>query len=406
MSDFVYEEGITYRIVLLVSGCALTVLVLLLFFGSYQKSYSCEGYLDNKTGVVDLSSPEEGLVEIVNIKEHSKVNKGQIIFRINKEKSTYYGSASERQIGILRQQIGLMQAELQKNEQDARIKILGARNKRGALISKKEYLYIEENLHLVRMRNSFQILEKEDSSYRSGYITESQYQNILQSYFEQRLSVVESLKSISETQNEINDVDNSIKSEEIQISLKRNEVRQKVLDLNKQIEREVVESEIFIRSPVDGIISAMQCRDHSRVANAQVLASIIPYSNDVEADVYADSSSIGYIRVGMSARLRYSAYPYLHFGSFKGVVDEVTETPISTSNKVIEQQLNGISDGVKKYGSSSDVYRVRIKIEHNFIKHGEKIYPLLSGMRVHSDLYGESKRLYKWIYFPFSDNSQ
>jgi membrane fusion protein len=66
-----------------------------------------------------------------------------------------------------------------------------------------------------------------------------------------------------------------------------------------------------------------------RVARRSALASLVPQGAKLQAQLYAPSSAVGFVRPGQPVRLRYEAFPYQKYGQQGGPVLQVSRTPLA-----------------------------------------------------------------------------
>ena len=59
------------------------------------------------------------------------------------------------------------------------------------------------------------------------------------------------------------------------------------------------------------------------------LLSIIPTGSDLEAQLFAPSQAIGFIKAGQLVRMRYNAFPYQKFGHYEGEVANISRSSVT-----------------------------------------------------------------------------
>jgi len=115
-------------------------------------------------------------------------------------------------------------------------------------------------------------------------------------------------------------------------------------------------------------------------------------STQLEADLYAPSGAAAFLEPGMPVQLRYTAYSYQKFGLAHGVVQEVASTAIRP------EEINPSSGDFQPALASAPVYRVRVKLERQFVTvYGSKV-PLRAGSTVDANILLERRRLIEWVF--------
>ncbi len=112
--------------------------------------------------------------------------------------------------------------------------------------------------------------------------------------------------------------------------------------------------EFVVRAPQDGVVTAITATPGQTVGANQALASLLPAGAELEAEIYAPSRSVGFVKPGMQVLLRFQAYPYQKFGQYAATVRDVA----STSLRPEELALPGAAGGA----NGEPVYRIRVKL--------------------------------------------
>jgi membrane fusion protein len=98
------------------------------------------------------------------------------------------------------------------------------------------------------------------------------------------------------------------------------------------VKQELAESEarrtVLIRAPEAGVATAAFAEVGHSVDSGLPLVSIVPSNTQLEAELYAPSKSIGFIKSGDAVNIRYQAYPYQKFGIYKGQVLSISRSSI------------------------------------------------------------------------------
>ena len=101
------------------------------------------------------------------------------------------------------------------------------------------------------------------------------------------------------------------------------------------LSQESAESEarrrIVVRAPHDGVVAAVLAEPGQSVSPTSALASLLPADAQLQAQLYAPSSAVGFVRPEQPVLLRYQAFPYQKFGHHAGRVLQVSRTPLQAS---------------------------------------------------------------------------
>jgi len=136
-------------------------------------------------------------------------------------------------------------------------------------------------------------------------------------------------------------------------------------------------------------VTGLQVHIGQGVEPNTTLVTILPNSGTMEANLFVDSSAIGFVRVEEPVLLRYAAFPYQKFGLYKGKVTEITRAPITQD------------PGSPSASGKASLYRIVVVPELPYILADGKPQRLEAGMQVQATIALDRRHLYEWIFEPF-----
>ena len=110
--------------------------------------------------------------------------------------------------------------------------------------------------------------------------------------------------------------------------------------------------------------------------------------------MYVPSHAVGFIKPGMTAMLRYRAFPYQKFGQHRARVREVATTSVRP------EELATSAAAMPGAAQSEPVYRIRLELDQQTVKAYGAPMPLRSGMLVDASVMLEKRKLYEWVLEP------
>lgn len=149
---------------------------------------------------------------------------------------------------------------------------------------------------------------------------------------------------------------------------------------------------VVIAAPQDGVVTAVLAEPGQSVSPSSALASLVPAGAHLQAQLYAPSSAIGFVRPGQRVRMRFEAFPYQKFGHQDGHVVQVSRTPLAP-NELAALALP-VNDGPVREREA--MFRITVAIDP---ADGEAL-PLVPGMRLQADVQLETRRLVEWLFEP------
>lgn len=165
------------------------------------------------------------------------------------------------------------------------------------------------------------------------------------------------------------------------------------------VEQDLAESEakrtLLITAPESGIATAVLAEAGQTVDSSRPLLSIVPADTPLQAELYAPSKSIGFIRPGDAVLIRYQAYPYQKFGQYHGKVQSISRASVSYA------ELSSMVGGVPGLGQDGEqLYRLRVTLDDQAVTAYGQPRPLQSGMLLDADILQDTRRLYEWVLEP------
>ena len=393
--EILLVRPLSYRLLSLAALLCTLAIVALFTWGSYTKRSSVTGQLVPSAGLLRIYPPQTGIVGKKLVAEGQSVKAGDTLYLISSERQSstlgsVFASVSE-QLGARKESLT---GELERTRQLQREEQEGLTKQVAALRSELEKI---DSL-LEGQRDRVALAEETSKRYQSlleqDYISREQRQQKREELLDQQTR----LKSV----------------EREQIALRRElGSRQESLDALRfkhenqlaQIERvisstsqELSESEgrrmLAITAPIDGTATAVVAEVGQAVDGRRPLLSIVPAGSQLEAQLYAPSRAVGFVRPGAEVLMRYQAYPYQKFGHARGTVVSVARTALPGS-----EISSLLAPGAEAQGSEP-LYLISVALERQSINAYGVAQPLQAGMLLEADVLQESRKLYEWVLEP------
>jgi membrane fusion protein len=184
-----------------------------------------------------------------------------------------------------------------------------------------------------------------------------------------------------------------------------------VADLERSItqaDQESVENklrgEVVLTAPEAGRISGLVAQPGFAVGSDRPLLTLVPEHSDLEANLFAPSRDVGFVRLGQEVFVRYSAYPYQKFGHYRGVVTEVSHTPLSAGE--LDYALSPSAEVSTSLSNatlalaSGPMFRIRVQLDRPTARAYGEEKPLQPGMQLEADILLDRRTLFEWILEP------
>lgn len=379
--------------------CIFSILTFLLiaFFFHFETTRKApiQGMLVPTAGVIRVYSNQTGVIKEVRVGEGEFVHRGDVLFIVSSERSTYEPRSTEALVSVL-----LAQRRDSFNTELQQAKVQAA-SRRASLSQRTEDLQDEiarlDNQLLIQQQRialSEQTVSRFAQLRTTNYISVAQMQEREAELLDQRQRLLDIERIRSTTQRDLA----STRAEEQDIAMQamreENALRRNASILEQDLTENEARREILVRALQSGTVTAISANLGQTVGTGTSLASILPEGSKLEAEMYVPSQAIGFIKPGMTAMLRYRAFPYQKFGQHQARVREVATTSVRP------EELATSAAAMPGAAQSEPVYRIRLELDQQTVgAYGESM-PLRSGMLVDANVMLERRKLYEWVLEP------
>ncbi|MGG7048743.1 MULTISPECIES: HlyD family type I secretion periplasmic adaptor subunit [unclassified Campylobacter] len=357
---------------------------------------------------------EGGIVEQIFVKEGDKVEKDQIILKIdNKNFSSSYG---ESQIRLDELQAKKLRLEAEATGKEFTYDMLKDLNNTRAIsyeiglynsnisrlneqiqVLNEQYRQRQSELNELRNKisqtqTSYGLAVKErdimEPLFRKGLVSEIEFLQLQRKLSDlkgeldaARLSVPRVESTMKEVENKKSEAkatfESAARKELSEVSAELARINESQINLSDRVER------TFVRAPVSGIVSKLIVNTVSGVIKpGENIAEIVPLEDKLVAEIKVKPADVAFLRPNLEAMVKFTAYDFSIYGGLKGKV-----TQISADTETNE-----------KTGES--YYLVRVETEKNYLGTEEKPLHIIVGMIVSADIITGKKTILDYILKP------
>lgn len=383
---------------LAVTGAFLTLTALIIsffiFFETTRKA-PIQGMLVPTGGVTKVFSGQLGVIKEIHIKEGQYVHKGDVLFVVSSERSTQDRQSTEARVSqLLVERRESFRIELEQVRKQARYRHIALQQHMRGLQSEVKRLDSQAQVQQQRLKMSQEAVTRFVQLKQTNYISAAQLQEREAEVLDQqqRLLEIERIRSTVQS-----DLARALAEEQdIQVQALRdaNGLHRSASALEQDLTENEARRENPIRALRSGTITTIAANLGQTVGTVTSLASILPEGKKLEAEMYVPSHAIGFIKPGMTALLRYRAFPYQKFGQHSARVLEVTTTSVRADELLSSAAL------LPGANQLEPVYRIRLELAQQTVQAYGVAMPLRSGMLVDASIMLERRKLYEWILEP------
>ena len=378
-------------------------------WGQVARKTRVSGVLLPVQGTFQLRANTAGVIKDQLVHEDDKVTYGQSLFVINTDITTNEGA-----IAVLLQTQMTQRRIMLESERATRVE--QSNQKQSALQDRKlainrEVAQFKQEIDLANRRVELaqRTVERYQQMSQEGFVAAIQTQNKQEEHIDLMSRVENMQRSISALQREQQSVHAEILATKKQLSLDLLQLERVMSSLEQESSENQARKNIVITSPVTGIVSAIHLPKGSFIQAGQSVATLVQMdakemtpSAELQANLFASSKAVGFIKPGQKVWMRYAAYPYQKFGLAQGQVQSIGTTPIA------QQDLpNGQGAALLIASQTQEpLYRIQVQLKEQVIKaYGESLY-LKTGMTVDADIIHDKRAIWEWIFEPLIATQQ
>ncbi|QKJ27295.1 HlyD family type I secretion periplasmic adaptor subunit [Aliarcobacter cibarius] len=361
-----------------------------------------------------IQNLEGGIIEEIFVKDGDIVKKGDILLRIDNQKSVADYESTNKKLLELKAKINRLKAEIEdknyvvdiysteefkhyenlelnlyelnKNRLNSEISVLDEQLKQkindlSSTRSSINYLSSEYSFVIEEQKILEPLVVKKLKPQSELLRVKKEANNIQMQLSSARISIPKIESSITEIKNKINEAkENFKKTAQEQL----NESSAEFERINASIGS--LKDKVFrtnVYSPDDGIVQKVFFNTIGGVIKpGDNLVEIVPTGKHLLIQTKIKPSDIAFIHYNQKAQVKFTAYDYAIYGGLEG--------------KVVKISPDTEMDETKK----ESFYNINVQTEDNYLKKGEQKLPIIPGMVVNVDILTGKKTVFDYIMKP------
>lgn len=279
-----WARAITWGLIA-TAGCGISWLA----FAKTEEIVVAPGKLEPIGTVKDVRLPVGGVVNSVLVKDGQRVQKGQVLLRLDTEATTDRKLSLQQSVLLKQQQLNSKEEELQR--------------------------YLELNATQERVLSKNLELEKK---------IEARLKSLEQVGASSELQYLQQRNKVQEVAGQLEEVQVDRKRQVAILAQQAQQLRSELADLRSRLtELNVNLRYQELRSPADGLVFDLKPTGAGFVAQtSEPVMKIVPFDK-LEARVEISSSDIGFVSVGKPVDISIDSFPSTDFGVLQGTVRRI-----------------------------------------------------------------------------------
>lgn len=377
----------------LAAALLAAALVALLMLGSHTRRVTVSGQLMPAGGLIRVHTPQPGVVLEKHVVDGQTVRKGDLLYILSSDRQG--DGARELQADIARQ-VGERKASLEQEidrSQRVQAQELAALQRRADTL-KAESRTITAQIEQQKTR--LQLAQDTYRRYKSladqDFIAGEELVQKEIDLTEQRSRLQGLERDALGVQRDLGQVLQELDSTRLRNTNQVAELQREVSNAEQQLTEVEARRRVLITAPEAGRATLVSAEVGQTIDGNQALVTLVPASGELQARLYAPSSSIGFVKAGDTVLLRYQAFPYQKFGQQEGVVETVSTSAVNPS-ELAGLPATGLQPG-------EPVFAIQVRLKSGSILANGEMRPLQAGMQLDADILQERRKLYEWILEP------
>lgn len=392
------KKGAPAWMIAVLSSLFIITLCFLVYHFEYTRRIDVSGEVITYPHPINIHTPTQGYVKKSYVRIGDSVKQGDPLYEISTSRMTNSGDLSIKRKTALEDQIASIESIMSKLKNSKEVTSLNLKGQLGQYIfshkdTKKLVASAREGVE--HMRAGVASYEK----YRDkGLITKDQLNNQRNLFYQQQTGLQGLNSQRIQEELQISKLKSEIFTQSANYDNQISEYENKLSDLKRKIVESDAEDTNIISAQITGIVESLSVTDGQMVNAGSSLAKIRPTKNvKYYLMIWLPNNSLPYIQKGDSVNIRYDAFPSEKFGQFLGLVDSISNIPV-TNQEISEYNIPAVNNnGVVM----DNYYKVLIKMKETEFSDKDKQMNLSSGLKAHVIVFLETRPLYQWMFVPF-----
>lgn len=396
------DRPFTFTLIALLSGICILCTTLFLTFGTVSRKVKLSDILVPVGGTLQLVAPDAGIVSEIKDLEGREVLIGQILATVRRNREGVISGTVTNAARQITSQVALrlhsvnLERKLRESHAQQKMNIIARRV--SILEAEFEKIRDEEKLVRDRLHLAKISVERYKALAADGFVSKNQFQLREEEFLDltARLHSLDRSRLVIERERKSYDVERIQTKTQLKAELLQLETAAELLQ-HESIERSV-NNEQVIMAPFTGKITATHVEAGQALNAGQTVMSMVPSENGgatLEAQLFATSRDVGLIEIGREVRLRYGAFPFQRYGTYRGHIRSISSSPITVDEF---QQKIGFSASNRV--ASEPRYKVVVRLNSQTVWARGRAHTLKPGFDLDADVISESSTLGSLLFEP------
>ena len=368
--------------------CIAAAACAFLWWAEYTRKATVAGVLVPDRGLIRLVPAVAGTVVERRVVEGQAVQAGEVLFVLAMERPLLASGAQAQVRRSLEDRRRSLGEAAQQQQSLARTRLLAFDRRLASVESELAQLDAEAGLQQQRLVLAKQALARLQALQADQFISAAQTQSKAEDVLALRAAVQGLARQRAALLRDRAEIEGERRALPLLIDGTVGGLKRDLAQADREVAEQETEQRMVVRAPQSGVVSTVLVEPGQSVSTASALATVVPEGSHLQAQLYAPSSAVGFVRAGQAVRLRYEAFPYQKYGQQLGHVLQVSRSPLAAS------ELAALSLSAQA-ASNEPLFRITVGLDEP-----AQAIPLAAGLRLEADVQLERRRLLEWLFEP------
>ena len=371
-----------------------------LFEGEYTRKAHVSGVIVPDRGLLRLPSPAVGTVVERRVAEGDSVQAGDVLFVVSVDRSTLKGDAQSAVQGSLdARQRSLQEASLQSKAIE-QAQLAALTQQIDGMRRELQQMDVEVELQQQRLALALKAQGKLESLQADNFVSSAHVQTKAEEVLGLRAQAQALARQRTAHQREIGMLEAQRREKPLQALAQRGTIERNLAELAQESAQSDALQRVVVRAPQAGVVTAVLAAPGDSVSPTAALASLLPAGAKMQAELFAPSSAVGFLRPDQAVQLRYQAFPFQKFGHHPGQVLQVSRTPLQAAELASLPLSTAATASNTGHSTGEPLYRITVALDQQTVQAYGIAQPLVAGMQLEADVLLDRRRLIEWIFEP------
>ena len=382
-------QPLSTKIITWLIAASVALLVVYLFLGQYARRETVLGYLTPTAGTAKIFALQQGTIKESYVKEGQGVEKEQPLLAVETSQIAVNDQdVNTSMLATLGAQRNLLMNQIAAEEERRKSEHARLAASIGGLETEISELQAQIDSQNEQIRLSNSLISSVIGLKAKGIISELEYKRRELAALEQKQKLNSLNQQFAARQNQLTETRYSLEQLPTVMAGKVQNLRSELATTEQRIAEITGRRAYVIRAPAAGRISTLQATVGQFADPRRLLMEIIPNESVLQAELFVPARAIGFVEPGQEVRILYEAFPYQQFGTYRGRVNNISQTMLTKSD------VSGPID------LKEPAYRVTAALDRSDIDAYGKRIPLQADMLLRADIILEKRSFMSWFLDP------